>query len=468
MNQEIKNLSVLIIDDEIDNAKKEFLKNTTEYISEQNGCNFQFEYTDDPFEVLEQLTYSEVSYDAILLDIDFSKLKVDEVNLHSQKTIDKQQLGIFILKEIKKIDPTIPVLMLTVITNPFLAADTGRYQADDYITKLSISGKKGVEYLCEKIYSSWKKCNENPIYDTEHLGIADEYSRNYDKDEQEKVATIAYLHFENEIIKEEINKILSEVTERSINILDLGCGTGRIESLIDLAFNEAQKKLMNITAVDFSGKMLKVLKQKRIALPNLKIIRSPAEVFCSYNTELDESSFDLVIAGFGFCSYVNYKALLLPHKGRFGGIAALINQGGKILFSVYNENSIIYDRTLVTELKDDLPIAALVDLRKGILDIPGYKVIAEAFSPTRFVRMINQTGLKIDESKTATFPTIHISLNNSECKNSHEFIVGGDPLFKEGRFNKDLYKIDLNHSKILKNKGHYIVMIAYKPEEDKT
>jgi hypothetical protein len=202
-------------------------------------------------------------------------------------------------------------------------------------------------------------------------------------------------------------------------------------------------------------------------LPNLKIMRSPAEVFCSYSTELDESNFDLIIAGFGFCSYVNYKALLLPHKGRFGGIAGLVNKGGKILFSVYNEDSIIYDRTSVTELKDDLPVAARVDLGRGILDIPGYKVIAEAFSVNRFVRMINQTGLMIDESKTATFPTIHISLNNSECNDSHQFIVGGDSLFKEGRFNNNLYDIDINHSKILKNKGHYIVMIAYKPEDDK-
>mgnify|MGYP001450450033 CR=1 FL=1 len=156
-NQELKNLNVLIIDDDIDNVKKDFLKNTTEFISKQNGCIFRFEFAEDPSTVLKQLTYSEVSYDAILLDINFSKLKLENDNFYSTKRIDKKQLGIFTLKEIKKIDPRIPVLMLTLITDPILAADTGRYQADDYITKPSIGGEKGIDSLCEKIYSRWKK-----------------------------------------------------------------------------------------------------------------------------------------------------------------------------------------------------------------------------------------------------------------------------------------------------------------------
>jgi len=460
---EFLEFNVLVLDDEITKVREDIFKNLASYEYNQINYRFNFEFSDNPSELIKNLTFSKKKFDAVLLDINFNKLGDDKLKEFNYLELDKSRLGVIILKIIKRIDPTIPVLMFTIVTDPSLAATTGRYQADDFITKIQIE-KYELDMLCKKLYYCWRKCKENPIYDIEHLDIADKYAKDYDKDEQEKVATIAYLHYENEIIKNEIKYLLDTNTDKIINILDLGCGTGRIESLIEGEFDNEQKQRISVVAVDFSGKMLFALNQKNIHLPNLQILRSPAEMLCAYGTELEESSFDFIIAGFGFCSYVNYKAILLPHKGRYGGLAALVKPGHKILFSVYNEDSLLYDR-ITRNLTDDYPIAAWVDLDEGILNIPGHKVIAEAFNLNTFKRLVHQAGLKILEDQMTTFPTLHISLNNSECDIEPGFILGGDSLFKDGRFNKALYDLDVTHSLHLKNKGHYIITMAFRPME---
>jgi len=468
--------SVVVIDDDKGiMAESGIFGGLSEFTCE--GKRFQCRHLASPSEAVDGLTYLDLMADVVLLDINFEGASREDL-----KGIQgpNEKAGLEILRSLKRIDPLIPVLMLSSIDEPDIVFESGSANADAYLPKVQLRretqqarerGDIELTGLGRQIRQAWLRCAEHPMYDPDHLTIANRFAGDYDISEQEKVATVAYYHYENELIIRALTELSESAHDNSpVEVLDLGCGTGRIEHLIAASPHLLER--VHVTAIDFSANMLREFRAGPPQLPHLTVLRGPIEAFCTYQTELAPNTFDLIIAGFGFFSYVNYKIALPAFKkrlGRFSGVASFLKPGGKMLVSVYNENSLNYDVIAKRQLpNEDRAIAAVMDKSSGVLAVDDYEIACDSFEPSRLIRLLRQTGLAVAPEDVSTFPTVHLTLNNRECQSSAQpgFVRGGDPLFTHGLFNEALYCQDLAFSQSCSGRGHYVVATARRPSAD--
>lgn len=471
MSSEPTVYQVAVIDD-VDTVLADHFEGLERFTGE--GIEFNLKHYRDPASFIKGLTYLDCVADAILLDVNFEYCSPAELAGISGPSA---KAGLSILRALKRIDPLVPVLMLSSIDDPSVVFFSGQAHADDYIPKAEVrkealkaksEGNQELLTLARKIRRAWLACTENPMYDAEHLTIADRFSGNYDKDEQKKVATIAYYHFENEMIISKVQSLIPTNTGSApLQILDLGCGTGRVERLLASIPSLCDK--VAVTAIDFSPGMLRVFREKQIESLSLQIFRGPIESFCVFESELPKAHFDIIIAGFGFLSYVNYKLVLPPVQNEPMGLTSFLKPGGHLLVSVYNEKSLIYDVIARSHfVNEDLAIAAVMDPYAGVLNVTEHKIVCDSFDFLRLSRLLRQAGLFIDASNTHSFPTMHLCLNNTLCESNHElgFMRGGDMLFPEGLFNQQIYDQDVNASGYFQDRGHYWVGWARRPRRE--
>lgn len=95
-----------------------------------------------------------------------------------------------------------------------------------------------------------------------------------------------FCNSEQNLIKDTLRQVLSEIKKDKIKVLDLGAGTGNIT--LKLLDNE---KVESVVAVDLSKEMLDELEKKAGANPKLKIANKPADLFLLD----DESKYDLIV-----------------------------------------------------------------------------------------------------------------------------------------------------------------------------
>jgi SAM-dependent methyltransferase/DNA-binding NarL/FixJ family response regulator len=462
--------NVAIVDDDKSIIKEKF-QGLSSFTCE--GKTFQCKHHRNPSKFIEQLTFLDETVDVVLLDMDFSECSADELKGISG---EKDRMGIAILKALKRMDPAIPVLILSSIKDSKVVFSSGSAHADDYISKNEVieetskavkENHKELVSLGRRIRRAWLSCAENPLYDSDHLKVANQFSENYEDAEQEKVATVAYYHFENQLILDTVRELLKNQRGVPLKILDLGCGTGRVEQL--LASQPDIAKNVDVTATDFSPGMLRQFRKKLPELPHMNVLRGPVESFCTYESELPKNHFDLIIAGFGFLSYVNYKLVLPPAKNTVVGLGSLLRPGGQLLVSVYNEHSLAYDVIARSKFaKDELPVAAVVDLQTGILNVDRHRIVCDSFDLPRLTRTLRQAGLFLDASTVHSFPTLHLCLNNQEHDKGQKagFVCGGDALFPKGVFSSQFFDQDVEASKYMGNRGHYWVALARRPLEE--
>jgi SAM-dependent methyltransferase len=336
-----------------------------------------------------------------------------------------------------------------------------------------------VRELYSRISQAVTQCRQRSVYDHEHRTAADAFAPVYDQEEQKKCATIAYYHFENQLIRETINRLVQNLSKRArrrLTVLDLGCGTGRIEAC--LAGMECRGQL-EVAAVDFSGAMLREAYKKLGGLTercelafgyplehhddgklHVSLYRAPAENIHALKARYSDG-FDLAVLGFGLLSYVR-SSQVLPFAVQAKptmGIWALLRAEGELLFSVYNEDSIVYDTVkLNRDYAQDCPIAAIMELEAGRLKVGENRYFeCEAFTLARMSRFLSQAGFDVEESRIETFPTLHLAL-----KNSHSGTFQPHPEFPYGRFDNDLYEYDRRLSMMFRDRGHYLVGVAVK------
>ncbi len=474
----------------------------------------------NPDRFIELLTQGDLLPDGVLLDVNFEYLRnIDSLDLSDPLDVGtgegaKSEWGHAVLKTIKRIDPDLPVLMLTGLTGWTPAFKAGRFGADEYcekdtlieaLVKAAEQKNPDADDFKARIARAIKVCQERAVYDHEHLRLIDAFAANYDVEERRKCATMAYYRFEDAFIDRTVNELVSNAPEgRRLCVLDLGCGTARIEEYLCRNTSRGYDlSKLEIAAVDFSGKVLQKANAKLAAMPqcvvgfgrnlassddgklHVSMFRAPAENL-DFLHERYPDGFDLVIMGFGLLSYVRYGDVLPAKVGAApsSGLVPLLKPGAKVIFSVYNEQSAIYDR--IRGLADcseegDLPIAALMNLATGRLRVAeDMEIACEAFRCERIVRLLRQAGLSIDPEQVVTFPTAHLALSNRmvmqvpDVGSDHALEKTGagpidpildfrnDPILVPGRFSQSLIDLDAELSRILRDRGHYVLGLATK------
>jgi SAM-dependent methyltransferase/CheY-like chemotaxis protein len=443
----------------------------------------------DPDALLRHLTVGGgTPLDVVLLDVDFSHSKqgplilTDPVGTHD---CPRGLWGFSILKTIKRIDPDLPVIMLTVQDRPSVSFEAAHSEADGYFLKQRLASiepemqaarQVALDDLWNTVIVAYNACRRRAIYDHEHLDTANQFAAKYNNDERSKLATVAYYHFENDLINAQVTHLLKTLpVDRRLRVLDIGCGTGRVEESLA---RQPYRDRIDVVAIDFAEKMVhmasaELAKDANVqheigwAVPDaadgqlhVSLFRAPAERL-AFLTHRYPDGFDLAVLGFGFLSYVKYADVVpaCPQKPPATGVVPVLRSGAPLIFSVYNENSAIYERIAVPDHDDDdLPIAALMDLTEGRLRVGEHYFACEAFTPARMMRFLRQGGLDVKPENVCTFPTAHLMLHNSDAERLPE-----DREFPStGHFDSRLYAIDRDLSAVIKGRGHYVVGVATK------
>jgi len=479
-------ISVTLLDDEGASALPGF---------PLEGDDYKIEVQVNPDVFLEDLSAGAALPDAVLLDLDFRELSLPGLDLtdpdpHRRRRNPRSHWGHDVLRTIKRIDPDLPVVMLSVYTDVDSVHAAGRLGAEDYIDKNTIKPNEGhpsqPDVLLRAINRAIELCKQRPLYDHEHRKLVDGFAASYDREERSKCATMAYYRYENCMIEKQLIRMLDARRQNDyVRVLDLGCGTGRVEEFI-LKSQQLQPHLryIEIVGVDFSGKMLKQAYSKLSELSNcavgfgvppkdtsgkcgVTLFRAPVESL-EFLKDRYPDGFDLVLMGFGLLSYVRYKQLLPSQVGPrpTSGVVPLVKPKGTVLFSVYNERSAIYEwlrRLNDPKAEKDLPIAAVVNLATGRLEVAGAMAIAcEAFRIERVVRLLRQAGLSVDPGEVCTFPALHLVLQNSVAA-SGKYGFQKDPILPPGKYSPGLMDLDIELSRSLRDRGHYIVGFARRP-----
>lgn len=378
----------------------------------------------------------ETDIDAVLLDVSFPP---------------DEKAGFDLLSKLWAMDPSLPVIMMTEYPAIADAHSSGAKRARGYWEKGQINGNlKGFfKFVCDQISTA----KNETLYDQEHKSVANKFASEYDQVEGGYPGSVAYLYFENEIIMDIVNQAVSCSGEASVSLADIGCGTGRIARLLTET-DQFRVGKIRLTNVDFAGQMLNMMKGKLCMEESrsFQISRAVAERLpLEYN-----NSFDIVIMGFGFPSYTKYHETLMEAY-------RICRPGGDCLISVYNENSILYDRINKPGVTwDKLLLAGIPNRESGKLAIGGNRVInCETFNMDSIIKTLNRTGF-YDVVDTWSFPVLYTACGKEELESFPDCSPEGE--FDCQKFSHHLYELDKHISSQLKNKGHYLLLHVKKPK----
>ncbi|WKZ15479.1 MAG: class I SAM-dependent methyltransferase [Candidatus Jettenia caeni] len=413
--------------------------------------------------------YDDKSIDFIFLDIEFG--------------CTGNNIGLEFLEEIRKTDPYIPVCIITKHDDINRAFKSGRSLASFYITKKDLCNKFNV-------IDDWIKKSNDEVrfgYDRSLMkSINSKLAEDYDKIEYSKPGTIAFLYWEDEVIKKALKMTGDELGNfQSLKILDVACGTGRYEVLL----HKAQKELgikVDIAAMDFAGKMLIKAREKledigvyvepfKTGLCHIKLQRGFAE-----KIPFPDKEFDLVIFGFGVPSYTRFN-YSIPEANR------VLKSGGYAIFTVYNKSSLFNNyRKYFDKRIDECPLASWIKFEhfSNSEDQGIYKLVPQGCEEAAIeIQTFTKNELKdilnrfhFQAIKIETFPSLYSILPVKNIKawsreddrkvlNVHNFPCNYKPPYGEpAPFSYELYEIDKEHSKE-QDCGFYITAIVKKVED---
>jgi ubiquinone/menaquinone biosynthesis C-methylase UbiE/CheY-like chemotaxis protein len=433
---------VLVVDDEPERLRSTLAKHTG---VRSDGTTVSWEGEELSFTFIETLEggrdsvrFEPTRVNVVLLDVRFP---------------GRDEGGFDLLDEIKAMTPDLPVLMLTAHPGSAAAFRAGRQSADAFLDKAQFLDPSEPALLNELfktvVYVRRRMAGQPELHDRGHERTADEFAAEYDGVEQSYPATVSYYLYENA----EIASLVRSTVEQagSASICDIGCGTGRIEELLDREFDWSK---VSVRSVDFSPQMLRALRSKAIRAEDdsFRLHRGSAERLSMFA----DASFDVVLMAFGVPSYTRYF-YSIAEAGR------LCKPGGYALFSVYNEDSVVFDARRSSWWSDqEAPIAAIPDPETGTLRVGDRNLFAsEVFSVRSLSRLITRFGFRLDH--WSTFPTLYAATPRSAARRMPDAgaPVVGFPHAQD--FSYVLHELDVIHSQTNPGKGHYLVMVGQKP-----
>lgn len=402
---------ILYIDDRIEDYApilKEICKNTFEFIFEKY-----------PHLAIEKFKYSEIQPDLILLDLNFEEIGED-LKEHYPDQSDFSIFGLVLLDIFRKMDPDIPIVILTAYKNIEAAHHAGLTGAHAFFIKKESLGEnsifdKQLEAICN---------NSRYSYDRDQQKLAENVAEKdeYRKLEAKSPGTVAYWHFEERKIVEIIGNKLSEVL-----------------------FHEYPGKV-EITGIDFSGKMLNNCKNRfkeKVDNKDLILEKCTAETL-----PFDNDSFDIVIAGFGFLSYSSTPDVLQS-------IHRVVKPKGIIILGTYNYDALFYDVWKGSQLQEaNVPISGKIDREKGFLFLSeNRKIKVRPIKIEEKNRLLLQNNFNVENYWT--FPVLHGSLSSEKLKKIPSEEIDPSKYHGFENFSTKLYEQDLEHSKNLDSNEHY-------------
>lgn len=393
------------------------------------------EHVTDSAAALYRLRFDEPAIDAIVVDVDCQDSALLDQTL-------------MLLPTIREIDPDIPIYVLIETDSNKLSYVAGAARATLKMRPHLLSLTKPAQTLLDDIDKDLKS---HRSYDFKQRDLANEVASQYFEIETDRPGTVAYWLFEEEIIEDLVRMKERQKAGRDgfLQILDIGCGTGRFAKVILRASSTAR-----ITCVDFSGKMLKKASDI-LGGENCKFRRGLAE-----KLPLEFSDFDIVILGFGFPSYSPTRQVLMEAR-------RVIAQDGWLFASVYNHNALAYERWTEEGDKElQRPISTWIDRDHGVIEIRrGSKVdqvSAKTFTPGQFARELKSADFRIGGFKT--FPVLYSTLRCTEIESfaNIERASGRDypEAYKNKRFSHELWKVDKEVSASLRDRGFYATFLA--------
>lgn len=279
-------------------------------------------------------------------------------------------------------------------------------------------------------------------YDVEHQTIADAFAQSYDV-EEDHIGTRIFRRQEEIIYSLLLKANDSQAGETQVKVLDVGCGTGRLEFFLSTKFPKCE-----ITGVDFSIQMLfhALMKGKP---EQVKYRQAEAE-----NLPFEDGEFDVVLHAFGVTSYSKQR-YCLPEAYR------VLRPGGIALFTAYNEIGV---NTAVSGLPFRPAMAAEIDKNVKRLNIGGRLIACKTFTTDRFQNFLDDVGFQV--MSIETFPVLSallpenalLELARSEAQKN----------CSAGETEQILFQMEkrLAASRVFEKSGMYILATARKPEQE--
>ena len=243
--------------------------------------------------------------------------------------------GIDLLGEIRERDQEVPVIIMSAfdristVNKHKLAFRAGKGDADYFLSKRDLAENPDIIFHYVKDINAY---NTDRVQQKLSNLISEEVD-GYDLMECANLGTVAFFLQEDYALMQSIDKKMQSYSSKApLNLIDIGCGTGRFEELLFGKYDDRIK----ITAIDMASGMLRTARQKTILAEaqrkgQLILDRGFAEYYKS------NSLFDFAIMGFGFLSYCDSRRVLNNLRKN------LLKDDGLLFVTFYQYDSAYYD-----------------------------------------------------------------------------------------------------------------------------
>jgi len=303
-------------------------------------------------------------------------------------------------------------------------------------------------------------------YTQETLEVENEFAEVYDREELSSAATLSAILWENEYTISRVKEYI-EKQDGPVRILDMGCGTGRIEEIL-LSDPTLAKSIESIHAIDFAPMYLKKARERlshflsKDLLDRIIFMRRIAE-----DTRLPAGYFDIVIASFGVICFSQFHRTV-PE------IYRVLKPSGTVILNGYNRNALAHDFNQSIDEGAKSLFTAHIDRGKNEMHLGDKVIPCFSFDVDELHAFLKLIGLTPQSEQTQTFPTLYGCARKEYLQLLQpltQMAEAGPVSYQSSRLEQDffksgfssvMHKIDMDLTKSLKNRGFYFSMTATK------